>query len=205
MIPRDNFHSTAVAWLKIALPLVALGILSTLFLVSRKVDPEAAIPSAKVDIADRVREPRLTMPTWAGMTDDGAALKVTANEARPDSGGTTGASAQALTARLETPDGGRVELSADSGQMQPDGSQMTVAGNVVVTTSSGYRITTDALHARMDRTGLASDTAITATGPIGTLTAGAMRLSEAEGKAGTYVLVFNGGVRLIYDPQAAAP
>lgn len=202
MAVRDNFHSTAVAWLKVALPLAALGILSTLFLVSRTVDPEAAIPNAEVDIAERVREPRLTMPTWAGMTEDGAALTVTADEARPDGGGDTGASAQALHATLDMPDGGRVELVADRGQMQPDGSEMTVSGDVVVTTSSGYRVTTDALSAQMNRTGLSSDSTVIATGPIGRLTAGAMRLSEAEGNAGTYVLVFNGGVRLVYVPEA---
>ena len=205
MALRDNFHSTAVAWLKVTLPLAALGILSTLFLVSRTVDPEAAIPTSKVDIAERVREPRLTMPTWAGMTGDGAALAVTATEARPASGGTTGASAQALQATIDLPDGGRVDLVADSGRMQADGLAMTVAGRVVVTTSSGYRIATEALTARMDRTDLTSDTPVTATGPAGTLNAGSMHLTEAGGTERAYVLVFNGGVRLIYDPKAGSP
>lgn len=205
MTLRDNFHSTAVAWLKVALPLIALGILSTLFLVSRTVDPEAAIPDSPVDIAERVREPRLTTPTWSGMTEDGTAMTVVASEARPDGSGMIGASAQSLHATLDLPEGGRVELVADSGQLQPDGSQMTVAGNVVVTTSAGYRITTEALSARMDRTDLSSDTAVTATGPIGTLTGGRMRLTEADERPGSYVLVFNGGVRLIYDPKVDAP
>jgi lipopolysaccharide export system protein LptC len=57
----------------------------------------------------------------------------------------------------------------------------------------------------MDRTGLSSKGTVVATGPIGQLTAGAMLLSEAAGKAGTYVLVFNGGVRLIYEPKAGHP
>lgn len=205
MTSRDNFHSTAVAWLKVALPLVALGILSTLFLVSRTVDPEAAIPTAQVDIAERVREPRLTMPTWAGMTEDGAALMVTADEARPGNGSDSGATVQALRATLDMPDGGRAELSAHSGRMQPDGSEIALSGEVVVTTSSGYRLTTDELRARTDQTGLSSQGTVIATGPIGHLTAGAMLLSKAEGKAGTYVLVFNGGVRLIYTPQAGQP
>lgn len=205
MTLRENFHSTAVAWLKVALPLIALCILSTLFLVSRTVDPEAAIPDAKVDIAERVREPRLTLPTWAGMTEDGSALTVTASEARPGGGGTSGASAQTLHATLDLPDGGRIELVADTGRMQADGTRMTVTGGVVVTTPTGYRVTTDVLEARMDRTGLTSDSAVTATGPAGRLTAGAMQLTEVEDKAGSYVLVFNGGVRLIYDPAAGSP
>lgn len=205
MASRDNFHSTAVAWLKLALPLLALGILSTLFLVSRRVDPETAIPAAPVDIADRVREPRLTHPVWAGMTDDGAALTVTAAEARPKGGGSGDATAQALRATLETPDGGRVELAADRGRIEDDGTRMTVEGDVVVTTSAGYRIQTETLEARMDRTGLDAAGAVIATGPAGRLTAGSMRLTEATERPGSYVLVFNHGVRLLYNPRAMTP
>jgi len=205
MTLRDNFHSKAVAWLKIALPLIALGILSTLFLVSSKVDPDAALPAAEVDIAERVREPRLTSPIWSGMTGDGAALTVVADEARPEGGGTSGASVQTLRATLDLPDGGQVSLVAERGRMQPDGLRMTVEGSVVVTTSAGYRIETEALEARLDQTGLRSDTTVTATGPAGRLTAGSMLLSEARERPGNYVLVFNGGVRLLYDPMSAAP
>lgn len=200
MAVRDNFHSTAVALLKVTLPLAALGILSTLFLVSRTVDPDAAIPGAEVDIAERVRAPRLTLPTWAGMTDDGAALTITADEARPGTAGRQGASAQALRATLDTPDGGRVNLVAETGRLEPDGTRMTLAGGVVVTTSSGYRVTTDELVARMDRTGLSAPGDVAATGPIGKLDAGAMQIAQADGAPGDYVIVFTRGVRLIYDP-----
>ena len=63
MAGQTNLHSTVVAWLKVALALIALAMLSTLFLFSDKIDPSDAIPFAEVDIADRIREPRLTMPT----------------------------------------------------------------------------------------------------------------------------------------------
>nr|WP_232014486.1 hypothetical protein [Cereibacter sphaeroides] len=82
--PRpDNLHSRLVSWLKVVLPLAALAILSTLFLVARTINPDDAIPYADVDVADRVREPRITAPTWAGITSDGAALSVEAAAARP--------------------------------------------------------------------------------------------------------------------------
>lgn len=205
MTLRDNFHSKAVAWLKIALPLIALGILSTLFLVSSKVDPEGALPAAQAGIAERLREPRLTRPIWSGMTDDGAALTVTADEARPEGRGTGGASAERLRATLDMPDGGRVTLEAARGRMHAGGTRMTLAGDVVVTTSAGYRIETEAIEAQLDQTGLRSDRAVTATGPAGRLTAGSMQLSAATEQPGSYVVVFNGGVRLLYDPKPATP
>jgi lipopolysaccharide export system protein LptC len=193
----DNLHSTIVAWLKVILPLAALGILSTLFLVARTIDPEDALPFAEVDIEDRLREPRLTMPTWAGVTEDGAALTVTADEARPSTAPDGRALAQRIQARLDMPDGQTATLQAGSGSLDAEAGVLAVAGGVVVTTSSGYRIETEAMNAALDRTRLESGTTVAATGPLGSLTAGSMLMSRATGEPG-YVLRFAGGVKLIY-------
>ena len=80
---RADRHTRVVGWLKVALPPAALAILSTLFLVARRIDPEAALPYAEVDVEDLAREPRMTAPTYAGLTSDGAALTLSAKEARP--------------------------------------------------------------------------------------------------------------------------
>ena len=48
MAARDNVHSRVVFWLKIILPLLALAILSTLFLFSRRIDTDQALPYAEV-------------------------------------------------------------------------------------------------------------------------------------------------------------
>ena len=57
---QGNLHSRIVMILKVTLPLVALAILSSLFLFSREIDPEDAIPYADVEIADRPAQPRMT-------------------------------------------------------------------------------------------------------------------------------------------------
>ena len=102
--PHDNLHSRLVAVLKVALPLIALGILSSLFLLSGRIDPEDAIPYAEVDVAARLREPRMTDAGFAGVTADGAALTLNAAEAKP---GAAGGSAKTVLGRLETSDGGK--------------------------------------------------------------------------------------------------
>ena len=43
---RLDLHSRLVTWAKVALPLAALAILSTLFLLADRIDPTAAIPYA---------------------------------------------------------------------------------------------------------------------------------------------------------------
>ena len=102
--------SRAVGWLKVVLPLTALALLSTLFLVSKRIDPEAAIPYADVDVEARMKEPRITKPAYAGTTTDGSALVMQASEARPATTPGAPSTAADITARLTTPDGKRTGL-----------------------------------------------------------------------------------------------
>ncbi|HEX9857610.1 MAG TPA: LPS export ABC transporter periplasmic protein LptC [Paracoccaceae bacterium] len=197
---HDNLHSRLVAWLKIALPLGALALLSTLFLVSRTIDPSDAIPYADVDVEDRIRQPRMTAPTYAGVTSDGAALTVTADEARPDAGDGNGSTATALHARLATPDGARTDFVAQSGRLNTATRLLTLDGGVEITTSSGYSITTEALTATLDRTEVTSAGAIAAVGPPGQITAATLRITQDDATPGSYVLVFKDRVKLIYRP-----
>jgi lipopolysaccharide export system protein LptC len=197
---RDNLHSTLVAWLKVILPLAALGLLSTLFLVSRTIDPEDAIPFAEVDVADRIREPRVTLPTWAGVTADGAALTVTAAEARPADGAGADATAQAIRAALEMPGGGRADLLAASGRLDAEAGTLLLSGGVTITTSTGYALRTASLESALDRTHLVAPDAIDGEGPGGRLSAGAMELTGTAGTDRRHVMVFKNGVRLLYQP-----
>ena len=192
-------HTRLVGWLKVALPLTALAILSTLFLLARRIDPEAALPYAEVDVEDLAREPRMTAPTYAGTTEDGSALTLSADEARPAA---EGSAAQAARLRLElaTPDGGRTELVAAEARMDDTTRQVVLSGGVTLTTSTGYRLETAEVAAKLDRTGLESRAPVKATGPAGEITAAGMVLSQDNRTPGAYVLVFKGGVRLVYQP-----
>jgi lipopolysaccharide export system protein LptC len=196
---RADTHSRVVGWLKVALPLAALAVLSTLFLLADRIDPEDALPYAEVDVEDLAREPRMTGPTYAGTTSDGAAITLTADEARPAGDGTP-ASAAALRLELVTPGGGRTELRAASAVMDDATRQVLLTGGVIVTTSTGYRLETAEVAAKLDRSGLESRTQVKATGPAGEITADGMTLRQDNRTPGAYVLVFNGSVRLVYQP-----
>jgi lipopolysaccharide export system protein LptC len=196
----DNAHSRLVAWGKIVLPLAALVLLSTLFLLSKKVDPSNAIPYASIDVEELAREPRVTAPEFAGMTEDGAALTVTAKTAQPDPNGGAGASATSLSAKLETVSGLTAELSAAEGRIDPTSGQVLFAGGVQVSTSTGYRLQSDRIEARTDRSELIAPGEVQAEAPYGTLEAGSMTLRSTDAGV-THELVFNGGVKLVYQPQ----
>lgn len=198
---RDNLHSRLVAVFKVALPLAALAILSTLFLFSRGINPEDAIPYADVDIADRLAEPRMTGAGYSGMMADGSALTLTAAEAVPGVDGK--ATARGVTGILETPDGGTTQLAAVSVRMDAAAGMLELSDGVELTSSAGLVVQAAGFGVATDRTLVESRGAVSASGPIGQLTAGALRLSRTETADGAanYVLVFNNGVRLLYQPK----
>ena len=200
----QDTYSRLIAWLKIVLPLVALAILSTLFLVARTIDPEDAIPYADVDVGERLREPRMTQPTYAGVTDDGSALNLSAAEARPEDGANTSGTAKTLSGALETPDGGRVDFAAARADIDAAARLITLTGGVEIKSSTGWVVVSEGLTANMDQTDIQTQSDITAIGPAGTVTAQKMRLTQGDAggaDAGKYLLVFNGAVKLIYRPQ----
>ena len=191
-------HSRLVYWLKILLPLAAIIILSTLFLISHTIRPEDAIPYAEVDIATLIAEPRLTDPVFAGMTTDGAALSLQATEARlGTAGGPMAGVILNLTGLLETPDGAKTSLTAQQAELDQTARIAVLSGGVRITNSTGYQIDSQQVRVALDQTSIDSPGTVTAAGPVGTITAGSLHL----GLSGSdYVMLFKGGVTLVYLP-----
>lgn len=198
--PGLDGWSRLVATLKVLLPLTALAILSMLFLISNRINPEDALPYAEVDVEARLKEPRMTAPTYAGTTSDGASLEITAEEARPATEGTAGAKATAVQARLTTPDGQETDLQAATAQMAVNGSEITFSGDVQLDHSSGYRVISESMTAKLKETDIRSTTSVVAEGPAGRITAQSMQLTQARDGSEGYLLVFNGAVKLVYQP-----
>lgn len=191
--------SHLVAGAKIVLPLIALVLLSTLFLFSNRIDPYGAIPYAEVDVEELAREAVVIQPEYAGVTEDGATLVATAERAVPDPDGGQGAKVENVQAELTTPAGLSVALSAQSGRFDPSGTGLTLAVSVQMDLSSGYQVRSDKIFMNTQATEIISPGAVVIKAPFGTLEAGSMHLSGAE-KATLSQLVFNDRVKLIYWP-----
>jgi lipopolysaccharide export system protein LptC len=200
MAQSDNVYSQVVFWLKITLPLVALVILSTLFLFSRKVGVDGQLPYTKADVEAIIRDQRLTAPDYTSVTTDGAALRVVAKTAWPKNE-TGGSTADDVVAAYDTPGGLRIDLTSARGVLNQGTGRMLLSGGVVIVTSSGYRMVTAGLDGALDRTELLSDGRVDAEAPYGTIEAGSMEISHSGDENAGYLLVFKNGVKLIYDPM----
>lgn len=201
MTTYDNTYSRFIAWAKVILPLVALGILSTLFLFSRNVDPTQAIPYSQVDVEELAREQRVGAPSYSGVTRDGSAISFEAGAVRPDPNNPRRIAGTTLSAIIETPAGSRIDLTAPEGTIDAQSQIASLRGGVELYTSTGYHVTTSAITAALDQTSLETAGHVAADGPLGELSAGQMILEQQDGDAPSYVLVFKDGVKLIYDPK----
>jgi len=203
-MPGRDLHTRVVGWLKVVLPLAALVILSTLFLLSDRIDPNAAIPYAEVDVEDLANDPRMSAPAYAGTTADGAGITLSASSVRPASE-ELGASAESVAARVETPDGQRIDIAAASAALDDADGVLSLSGGVTLETEAGYRVETDGMTARLDRTLVESASPVVVTAPMGDIRADSFAITQDAADPSAYLLVFKGGVKLVYQPGGQAP
>ncbi len=191
-------HSRIVLWLKISLPLLALTILSTMFLVAETHDPEAAIPYADVDVEQALSEQGMTRPEFGGITSNGVIVSLGAGAVRPAGSAFRGTD---LVVQMTLPDGGVIDVTSPEGTIDLTDQSVVLDGGVQLNSTSGYEVTTETVRAGWSVTMLETDGTVDAVGPAGVLKAGKLSLAERAGGAG-HVLVFKDGVRLIYRPGA---
>ena len=193
-----DWYSRLVAWLKVLLPLMALLLLSTLFLLSRNIDPMATLPFADTEIDERVRGQQITTPFLSGTTNSGDRVVVSAGKMATRS--TLGNEADDFSAQIDLISGTRINLVSDRGQFDISSNASTLSGNVVITTSSGYVMKTAEMVADFDSLSLVSPGPVVGTGLFGTLSAGQMRLHR-DGENSNAHLLFTNGVKLVYTPK----
>lgn len=201
MTAYDNAYSRFIALARIALPLAALGLLSTLFLISRDRGPGQSPSAADIDLGELAREQRLGAPNFATVTGDGTAISLRAETARLDPATPDRAIADRVQARLDMRDGNRAEIEADRGVVDQGTRTLVLEGAVEIRTSTGYRVRSERLVSAIDATDVVSEGPVTGDGPPGRIEAGAMQLREDPAAPDRYLLVFNDGVRLVYEPE----
>ena len=192
-----NRYSTIVTWVKVALPLLALALLSTLFLFSRTPDPDAAIPFADVDVAQIAREQRLSQPRFAGTLDDGREVTLIADSAIPSEEDLNQIALSGIEGRVGLSGVDYLVVTAVDGVLNLVDQRASLEGDVEVVTSQGYRLSSDAMSISIGEFRIVSPGEVMATGPGFDLTAGTMELFGPNDAA---VLSFTGGVRLLYEP-----
>lgn len=198
MVRADNRYSRFVQRAKIVFPLVALGLLSTLFLFSRNLDPSQAIPFADIDVEKIAREQRLASPKFSGVTSDGSEISLTARSAVPDVDNPRNLSAEDVHAVLETEAGLVIDIRSEHAVYNGTTEDLELSDDVNIRTSTGFTLKTEKLIANTQETTVLGPVAVSGTGPDGTIRADSF---EVRPKGASQLLVFKGRVKLVYKPQ----
>lgn len=198
MAQTDVLYSQVVTWLKIVLPIAALGLLSTLFLFARAPAGENSIPFAEIE--SMAREQAISNPKFSGVADDGTVIAITATTARPDFQVHGTLDLENITANVESVDGIILRLMAGVGRINSVTRTAELSGLARLHSSNGYIMETSGLIADLNSGHIASLGPLEVQTPFGSLNAGHLEIETGKDGQGRQ-MVFNDGVTLIYLPQ----
>jgi len=198
MVPPGRGYTRAVNVAKIILPLIALGLLAALFLLARSAPQGEPLRFVEENVRDLADSQRLGRPRYAGVTADGSELTVIADQFQPDADRARVTHGENMVAELTTTDQMVYVIRSETGTLDELANLSTLRGDVVVTTSDGYRMLTDVLQMRTDQTYMTSLSPVRAFGPPGTLEADRMEVFAEGGSGEVTRMVFTGSVRLVY-------
>jgi lipopolysaccharide export system protein LptC len=201
-------HGTLRQWgslaLRVVLPLAGLGMLSTVFLLARTVDPSRAVALEGIDLSTITHEPRLGSSRFAGVTADGAGLIVTSQSTRSETA--LGSDDPALL-HLDAPRGlldltqdDLLQFQAQRGRVDMGARMLTLQDDAELQTRSGYVARMQVLRAHLDKVDMIGEGNVSASGPLGEITALRLRVTAHDPPPHGHILEFEGNVHLVYQP-----
>ncbi len=203
--PFTGFGARVAQLARLVLPLGAVALLSTVFLLSENIDPQRAVDMAGLDVAELTREPRIGTARFAGVTEDETALTIRAATVRTPADltqtGPIRLSLEAPEGNLQFASGRSAWFGGDTGEVDQSRDMMVLRGAVTLETSDGYSATMPFLRSALERTHLEGSGGIEAQGPPGEIRSDAVEITTVPGRPGGYMLAFRGNVRLLYLPE----
>ena len=172
MAAGPGLHSRVVAILKVALPLVAVGLLLGLFVGPPDDRSDGGLVFAPGDVEALGSGLVVRNPTFTGVARGGDRFGFTAATVEPDAAPPSRVAITRLSGDVELADGPTVSVSAATGDLDVATQRLDLVGDVDLATSDGYRIRAE--RATLDlRAGsmIASDT-VESTGPLGRIDSG---------------------------------
>ena len=197
---QGDRYTRLVSWLKVLFPLVALALLSTLFLLSRGIDPGQSIPFAEKEIQERLRDQQITAPFFTGATAQGDELTFYADVLTTPDGKIGSNKAENVRVTITTTQGTSYRLQSNAAEIDLATNRAELTDDVVIMTSTGYRLTSDLMTSGLSSLDVESPGPVYGTAPEGTLEAGAMTVTQPQ-NGGATQLFFTNRVKLIYKPK----
>ncbi|MGY6697825.1 MAG: hypothetical protein ACXIUW_17610 [Roseinatronobacter sp.] len=206
MVARGNIGRHQLARIaRLVLPLGAVALLSTIFLLPQTIDPQRAVELAEIDVTEITREPRVGAARFAGVTQDDTAVTIRARTVR-----SSGELAQTgpIVLSLKEPEGtlrfpaGRIaQFQGNEGRIDQPAGLLRLQGGVRLETSDGYVLSMPELQSDLGQTHVEGQGGVSGIAPSGEISSDTVKLTRIDGRDEGYLLAFRGNVRLIYLPD----
>jgi len=188
---------------KVVLPLIAIGLLGTVFLFTNDDSLEGGLTFSKADLNALDSGMRIDKPRMFGSNPNGDLYNFVAEALLPDSLTPSLVEAQKISGEIQYQTGGTVQLSAGKAEFMLEGNQIRLSGGMLVVMADGARVTGDGLLAELDTGKLTSNGAVSATSPLGSIQAGNFRVELVEeDEEEKQMIWFENGVMLSFKPES---
>jgi lipopolysaccharide export system protein LptC len=194
----DNSYSFFVAWVKTLLPIAALGMLSTIFLFSGKVDVTKSLPYADLNVADIIREQRITRPYFTGISEGGIEFALSAAYATPDAKKPSVLNVSELDIEFKSPKGSKTKITASAGLVNAKTNYASISQGVRLDSKLNFLIATERLDIYFNHSYASTNGPFKGVFPLGSIDSGNMVLKMITGKQ---QILFTNGVRMLYQPK----
>jgi lipopolysaccharide export system protein LptC len=201
---RGSARSRTVGILKVVLPLGALALLAAVFLWQRQEDWGGGLTFSDADLEAMRSGLRISGPQFSGASLAGDIYDFSADWVVPEDLEMTSLEVAGLEGEVLYRDGRRLTLRSDHAQIDVTDRTATLDTGIEITSSEGYRATATRVEIDLAAGVIEAAGPIDASGPDGTLEAGAMRMAprgpDDTANAEDTLIDFTGGVRMTYIP-----
>ena len=188
---------------KVVLPLIAIGLLGTIFLFTNDDSLEGGFSFSEADLDTLESGMRIVKPRMFGSTPNGDLYNFVAETLLPDSLTPSLVEAQKISGEIQYQTGGTVQLSAGKAEFMLEGNDIRLSGGMLVVMADGARVTGDGLLAELDTGKLTSNGAVSVTSPLGDIQAGNFRVElVGEEDEEKQMIWFENGVMLSFKPES---
>ena len=190
----SRVHSRFIRMMKLFLPVLALGIIAVLFIVTGTDQDSAQIVerTQQETAQPAFGQNELINPRFESMDDKRQPYTITAARAIQGEEQDNLILLEQPLADMLLNNGRWVAIESLKGAYRQDTGRLLLSGQVKIYHDAGYQILTEELNVDLESATALSQTAIAAQGPAGTLEATGVQADNIAGK-----VVFNGPIKLV--------
>lgn len=194
---RKGAYSRGVFFLKIVMPLMALGLLATVFLFTTERTIPGGLTFSQADLEILDQGMQISRPRFSGSSKAGDVYYFTAETVYPDAPEPEVIEAIGLSGQIVYLQGTTMQLSAGKADFALSAKTMSMTEGIAIVLSDGFRVTADSLFADLSTGQMATNGPVRANSLMGVIESGNLRIeSTLENGEESRMIWFEDGVKL---------